>query len=160
MLTDRYASLSRFLNDIHVPPLNSLAPATEFVLNADLRKLFANGHLDVERAHGLLNEAKRINATLETDAIAFAAKNYLDRLSDELFKKPEDFDVLQRLTESAALVQILPFGVNLWKPQNIYDQLTSKVLPEMKGRGDEKSRAWTEKFLTLGERIGFHVERN
>ncbi len=160
MLTDRYASLSRFLNDIHVPPLNSLAPATEFVLNAELRKLFANGHLDVERAHSLLAEAKRINVALETDAIAFAAKNHLDHLSDELFKTPENFDILQRLAESAALVQLLPFGVNLWKPQNIYDQLTSKVLPEMKGRGDEKSRAWTEKFLTLGERIGFHVERN
>jgi hypothetical protein len=31
LLTDRYAPLTRFLNDIHVPPLNSLAPATEFV---------------------------------------------------------------------------------------------------------------------------------
>ena len=160
MLTDRYASLSRFLNDIHVPPLNSLAPASEFVLNAELRKLFANGHLDMERANSLLVEAKRINATLETDAIAFAAKNHLDHLSDELAKSPEDFELLQRLTDSAALVQILPFGVNLWKPQNIYDQLTSKILPEMRARNDEKSRAWTEKFLTLGEQIGFHVQRN
>ena len=160
MLTDRYASLSRFLNDIHVPPLNSLAPATEFVLNAELRKLFANGHLDMERANSLLIEAKRINATLESDTIAFAAKNHLDHLSDELVKSPEDFELLQRLADSAALVQILPFGVNLWKPQNIYDQLTSKILPEMQARNDEKSRAWTEKFLTLGERIGFHVQRN
>jgi alpha-amylase/alpha-mannosidase (GH57 family) len=160
MLTDRYAPLSRFLNDIHVPPLNSLAPATEFVLNAELRKLFANGHLDMERANSLLAEAKRINATLEADTIAFAAKNHLDHLSDELVKSPEDFDLLQRLTDSAALVQLLPFGVNLWKPQNIYDQLASKILPEMRARNDEKSRAWTEKFLTLGERIGFHVQRN
>ena len=38
LLTDRYAPLTRFLNDIHVPPLNSLAPAMEFVLNAESAK--------------------------------------------------------------------------------------------------------------------------
>ena len=45
MLTDRYAPLARFLNDIHIPPLRSLAPAAEFVLNAELRRQFSNGHL-------------------------------------------------------------------------------------------------------------------
>jgi alpha-amylase/alpha-mannosidase (GH57 family) len=160
LLTDRYAPLARFLNDIRVPPLNSLAPATEFVLNAELRKQFANGHLDAERVKSLLSEARTNHAVLETDALAFEVKKHLDRLSDELLKSPEDFDVLQRLTNSAALVQILPFGVNLWKPQNVYDQLVAKVLPEMKSRGDEKSKTWADKFLTLGEQLGFHVQRD
>ena len=48
--------------------------------------------------------------------------------------------------------------MNLWKPQNIYDQLLAKVLPEMKNGADEKSKAWTEKFLTLGDQLGFHVQ--
>jgi alpha-amylase/alpha-mannosidase (GH57 family) len=160
LLTDRYAPLTRFLNDIHAPPLNSLAPATEFVLNADLRKQFENGHLDAERVKSLITEARATNVPLETDALAFAAKNHFDRLSDELSKKSEDSDLLQRFTNSAALLQLLPFGVNLWKPQNTYDQLHAKVLPEMKNRGDEKSKAWTEKFLTLGEQLGFHVQRD
>jgi hypothetical protein len=33
-------------------------------------------------------------------------------------------------------------------------------LPEMKIRDDEKSKTWTEKFLALGEQLGFHVEKN
>jgi alpha-amylase/alpha-mannosidase (GH57 family) len=160
LLTDRYAPLTRFLNDIHAPPLNSLAPATEFVLNAELRKQFENGHLDAERVKSLIAEAQVANIPLETDAIAFAIKKHLDRLSDELLKSPEDWDLLQRFTSSAALLQPLPFGVNLWKPQNIYDQLQAKVLPEMKNRGDEKSKAWTEKFLTLGEQLGFHIQHD
>ena len=160
LLTDRYAPLTRFLNDIHAQPLNSLAPATEFVLNADLRKQFENGHLDAERVKNLLAEAKNTKVPLENDVLAFAVKKHFDRLGDELFKSPEDADVLQRFINSAVLIQIFPFGVNLWKAQNIYDQLVAKILPEMKNRADEKSKAWTEKFLTLGEQLGFHVQRD
>jgi hypothetical protein len=36
--------------------------------------------------------------------------------------------------------------------------LHAKVLPEI--RADEKSRAWVETFYNLGEKLGFHVERN
>ena len=160
LLTDRYAPLTRFLADIHVPPLNSLAPATEFVLNADLRKQFENGHLDGERVKSLIAEARAVKIPLETDSLAFVVKKHLDRLSDEFFKSPEDFDLLQRFANSAALLAVLPFGVNLWKPQNAYDQLQAKVLPEMKSRADEKSKTWIEKFLALGEQLGFHVQKN
>ena len=86
--------------------------------------------------------------------------NYFERLGEELAKSPEDMDVLQRFHDSAALLPVLPFGVNLWKPQNTYDKLSAKVLPEIKKRGDEKSKVWMEKFLSLGEKLGFHVQRN
>jgi alpha-amylase/alpha-mannosidase (GH57 family) len=160
LLTDRYAPLTHFLNDIHVPPLNALAPATEFVINAELRKQFDNGHLDAGRVENLLATAQATKVVLETDTLAFAVKKHLDGLSDELFKTPEDFDLLQRFTNSAALLPLLPFNVNLWKSQNIYDQLLAKVSPEVKNRDDGKSKAWTEKFLTLGAQLGFHVPRN
>jgi hypothetical protein len=160
LLTDRYAPLTHFLNDIHMPPLNSLAPAAEFVLNTELRRQFSNGHPDAERLKGLVNEARATNAALEKDDLAFTAKMHFERLSDELAKTPEDAEVLQRFSDSTALLPMLPFSVNLWKPQNIYFQLAAAKLPEMKRRGDDQSKAWTEKFLTLGERLGFHVQRS
>ncbi len=160
LLTDRYAPLTHFLNDIHVPPLNSLAPAAEFVLNTELRKQFANGHPDAERVRNLVSEARVTNAVLERDDLAFAAKKHLDRLSDEFAKTPEDVEVLQRFANSTAMLPLLPFSVNLWKPQNTYFQLAGSTLQEMKSRGDDKSKAWTEKFLTLGERLGFHVQHS
>ncbi len=155
LLTDRYAPLARFLNDIHVPPLHSLAPASEFVLNAELRRQFSNGHLDAERVKNLVNEARATNITLEKDDLAFTAKKHFERLSDELVKAPENLEVLQRYSDSTALLPLLPFGVNLWKPQNDYAQLSAKILPEIRSHEDEKSRAWAEKFLALGEKLGF-----
>jgi hypothetical protein len=160
MLTERYAPLVRFLNDIHVPPLSSLAPAAEFVLNAELRRQFANGHFDPERVKSLVNEARDTNAVLEKDDLAFTAKKHFERLSDEFARAPENPEILQRYLESAGLLPVLPFPVDLWKPQNAYAELSAKLLPEIKNRQDEKSKAWTEKFLVLGEKLGFHVQHN
>ena len=158
LLTDRYSPLAHFLNDMRVPPLNSLAPATEFVINAELQRQFQNGHVDPEKVKALLQEASNINAVLEKDQIAFAVKKHFDHLSEELQKSPEDLDILQRFNTSAALIPQMPFGINLWKSQNIYDQLRAKVLPEIKERTDEKSRTWMEKFAVLGRQLGFHIQ--
>jgi hypothetical protein len=130
------------------------------VLNTELRRQFMNGHPDAERIKNLVAEAGIVNAKLEKDDLAFAVKKHFERLSDELAKTPEDPDVLQRFTASAELLPILPFQVDLWKPQNIYSQLTATVLPEIKSRGDEKTKEWTEKFFVLGEKLGFHIHRD
>jgi alpha-amylase/alpha-mannosidase (GH57 family) len=159
-ITDRYAPLANFLNDIHLPPLQSLAPAAEFVINAELQKQFENGHPDAERVKSLIQTAQNTNATIEKDVLGFAVKKHFDRLSEEFLKSPEDLEVLQRFSNSAALLPVLPLQVNLWKAQNTYDQLRGKLLSEIEGRGDDKSGAWLDKFLTLGEQLGFHVERN
>jgi alpha-amylase/alpha-mannosidase (GH57 family) len=159
-LTDRYAPLTRFLNTMHAPPLNSLAPAAEFVLNTDLQRLFSNGHPDAERLKSLVQEAQITNIPLEKDALAFTAKKHFERLSDELAKAPEDLEVLQRISDSAALLSALPLSMNLWKPQNVYFQLLHGVLPDMKGRGDEKSKVWIERFVALGDKLGFHSQHS
>ncbi|HUC84761.1 MAG TPA: DUF3536 domain-containing protein, partial [Candidatus Acidoferrales bacterium] len=156
LLTDRYAPLSRFLQDLRAPPLNSLAPAAEFVLNTDLQRQFSNGHPEAERVKSLVREAQATNTPLERDALAFTAKKHFERLSDQLAKTPEDLEVLQRMSDSAALLPELPFSVNLWKPQNVYFHLSHTVLPEKKERGDEKAKAWTEIFVALGDKLGFH----
>ena len=108
----------------------------------------------------IVNEARATNVELEKDDLAFTAKKHFERLSDEFAKAPENFEILQRYLDSASLLPVLPFGVDLWKPQNVYAQLSAKLLFEIKDRGDEKSKAWTEKFLSLGEKLGFHVRRN
>ena len=160
LLTDRYAPLAHFLKDIHAPALGPLAPALEFVLNAQLRKQFENGSPDAERVKSLIAEAHAAGVALENDTLAYVVKGHFDRLSGELFKSPEDLELLQKVSRSAALLPLLPSGVNLWKAQNIYDQLRGKVLPGMEDRGDEKSKMWTETFRTLGEQLGFRVRHD
>jgi alpha-amylase/alpha-mannosidase (GH57 family) len=157
LLTDRYAPLTHFLDDLHVPPLNALAPATEFVLNSELRRQFDNGHVEPERVQSLLQELRSARAALDADALAYAARKHLDQLSEDLLKFPEDMERLQRLSTSAGLLEILPFQVNIWKPQNTYDHLRATRLPDMRARAEDKSKAWVRQFLTLGRQLGFQA---
>jgi len=160
LLTDRYAPLTRFLADVHAPQLSALVPATEFVLNTELRKQFENGHLDAERVKSLLAEGQTNRIALDTAHLTYAVKSHFDRLGDQFQKTPGDPDLLQRFLDSASLLRVLPFEINLWKSQNIYDRMRSTVAIEMQERDDEKSRGWLEKFNTLGSYLGFHIERN
>ena len=155
MLTDRFAPLTRFLKDIYAPPLGALAPATEFVLNSELRKQFENGHLDAERIKSLLAEGRATNVAIERDDLAYAAKKHFDRLAESMARSPDDLNTLQRMGDSASLLPLLPFEVNLWRPQNTYYQLAATKLPEMRRNNDDAARTWIENFQTLGERLNF-----
>ena len=127
------------------------------MLNSELRKQFENGHVDPERVKSLLAEARSTGVNLDGGTLTFAFKGHLDRLSEEFEHTPDNQDLLQQLSVSASLLPVLPAPVNLWKPQNIYDQLHSRVLPDMQKKNDEKSKAWVEKFNTLGQQLGFHL---
>lgn len=87
-------------------------------------------------------------------------KKHYDQLSDQLLKTPDDFELLQRLSDSATLLHVLPFEVNLWKTQNDYYVMLTTVLPKMQKRAGEKNKAWIEKFRALGDKLGFHVNGN
>jgi alpha-amylase/alpha-mannosidase (GH57 family) len=155
LLTDRYAPLTRFLADVQAPQLSALAPATEFVLNSELRKQFENGHLDVERVKSLLAEGQTNKIALDKLNLTYAVKQHLDRLSGEWDTRREDLDLLQRLLNAASLLPSLPLEINLWKPQNTYYGIAAEVRPEMTRRTDEKSQLWLKKFEALGRELGF-----
>jgi len=160
LITDRYGPLMRFLADIHAAPLKSFEPAMEFVLNSELRRQFENGHTDPERVKSLLAEGRAAKITFETDGLAYVVKKHFDRLSDHFLKTPGDMDLLQRLSDSAGLLQVLPFEVNLWKTQNNYYLMLNTTLPEMRKNSDEKNRPWIDKFCALGDKLGFHINGN
>ncbi len=162
LMTDRYAPLMRFLADLRAPTLKPLALATEFVLNSELRRQFESDTLELERVRTLLGECEATKVPLDAQTLAYALKGHLDRLSDQLLKSPEAPDLLGRFTEAADLARNLPFEVSLWKPQNTYSGLRAAVMPDLSRRadtGDETAKAWLERFLVLGERLGFRLNR-
>ncbi len=160
LLTDRYAPLSRFLANIHVPPLNVLAPATEFVLNSELRKQFETDRPDPERINSLLAEVHAENAQLDTNVLEFAIKQHMDNLSGQFLKNPEDLELLRRFSNSATIVDDFPVKANIWRAQNAYNRALLATLPKMRASEDEQSQKWVETFFTLGEQLGFQVDRN
>jgi alpha-amylase/alpha-mannosidase (GH57 family) len=163
LITDRYAPLMRFLAELRAPTLKPLRLATEFVLNSELRLQFESDSLDLQRVRTLLGECEATKVSLDADTLAYALKGHLDRLSGQLLKSPEAPELLQRFIDAADLARTPPFEVSLSKPQNAYAGMRATVAPDLLQRaqaGDEAAQAWLEKFLVLGERLGFRVNRD
>jgi len=157
-ITDHYAPLRRFMANLRTPPLRALGMAGEMVLNTELRRQFESDMLDLERARNLLAECTATKVTLYTEELGYALKAHLDRVSDRFVRTPQDLEGLKRFADAAELARHVPFGVNLWKPQNIYYEMIIAMLPEMQqcaARGNAQAGVWVEKFLALGERLGF-----
>jgi hypothetical protein len=160
LIADRHSTLLRFMTDLHVPPLKGLRGAVEVVLNSEIRNQFESDHLDAERVRSLLAECRATNIMLESDNLAYAFKAYFDRLSERLLKTPQDTEILQRLIEAAQLAPDLPFEKNLWKPQNIYFEISRAIGPEWSKQarqGDETAKLSQRLLTEYGKALGFAV---
>jgi alpha-amylase/alpha-mannosidase (GH57 family) len=164
LIADRHSPLLRFMAHLRVPMLEGLKIAVEIVLNSEIRSQFESDHLDVERVRSLLAECQATKVTLEHEHLAYACKGYFDRLSERLLKTPEDVDLLRRLIEAAKLIPELPVETNLWKPQNVYFEISQTIRPEWSKRarqGDEAAKLRERLIMECGEALGFaiHPER-
>ena len=160
MIADRHGPLLRFMADLHVPPPQGLSMAVAEALNKEILNQFENDHLDSERIRSLLAECKAMKVDLEREAIGYACKCYLERLSDHMTETPPDVKVLRQLIDAAKLARELPFEINLWKPQNDYFEFMRTLRPEQfkRGRqGDEMAKLRDSTFVELGEALGFSV---
>ena len=158
LITDRHGPLLRFLADLRAPPLQGLSMAMEVVLNSEIRGQFESDHLDAERMRSLLAECQAMKVALEREILAYACKGYFDRLSERLLRTPEDAELLRGLIAAARLVPDLPFESNLWKPQNVYFEISRTIRPEWSKRaqqGDETAKTWDSLFAELGVALGF-----
>ncbi|MBM3879251.1 MAG: DUF3536 domain-containing protein [Verrucomicrobia bacterium] len=158
LLTDRHAPLLRFLSDLRAPAPKALELAKEFVLNSELRRQFESDKLDLERVRALLEESERDKTPLDAETLGYALKGHLDRLGGRYEQAPQDLALLGQLEAAAGLVRLMPFEVNLWKPQNLYYTMLSTVRPEVQQRaeqGDETAREWLAQYAKLGDNLGF-----
>jgi hypothetical protein len=160
-ITDHYTPLMRFLADLEAPLPAALRHAAEFVLNEELRWHFEEDDRDLQRVQMLLEESRATNVKLNEESLGFAMKLNLEGLMDRLAETPDNLAVLQRLEETASIVESLPFEVNLWKAQNTNYGMLKSVYPgylERAESGDEAARVWVQNFGSLSEKLGFRVE--
>ena len=161
LITDRYTPLLRFLADIRAPAPKALEMAMEFVLNSELRRQFESDAMNTERVMALLAESERDTIPLDGATLAYALKRHLDHLADQFANAPEDLTLLQRFEAAASLVRVVPFEVNLWKPQNTYHNMVRTVQAAMLKRiaeGDESAPVWLQHFALLGDQLGFQAD--
>jgi alpha-amylase/alpha-mannosidase (GH57 family) len=155
---EHHAPLLAFLSDIHLPIPRSLHALAELVLNVRLRDELSNG-LDRERIVDILSQVRRTGVPLHEERLRQLVRDAVERRARELQRKPTDVDALRSTISAVEVAQLFPFGVDLWKVQNVYwsilnDRYSAARNPEGAQAGD---RLWREQFAELGTRLGVRV---
>jgi alpha-amylase/alpha-mannosidase (GH57 family) len=159
-LFENHQLLIHFVSRMGIPLARHLQVAAELTLNADLRKAFEEEILNVARIQKSLQEVQKTGAQLDVATLEFTLRRRIDGLADQFHAEPADLDRLHRLDQAAALVQLLPFKVNLWTPQNIFYGLLLSVYPGFRddaGHASQAAQQWVEQFRSLGEKLAVRV---
>ena len=157
---EHHASLIRFITRTGIPLARHLQMAAEFTLNAALRRSLEAEILDASQIRRILDEAEKTRVQLDVETLEYSVRNKVERLADWLRQEPTGLDRLQILDQAVALVQMLPFEVNLWKAQNAFYRILQSLYPRFQSEaalGDEFARDWLDQFRRLGEKLSVLV---
>jgi hypothetical protein len=160
LITERYTPLMRFLEDLGAPLPPALQTAADFVLSAEICRLFGTEHVDAERLNGLIHEARARNVDVFNADLSYVIKNNMERLIQSVATNPEDVSAIKSLESVARLVRPLPLILNLWKVQNLYYETMQGVMPwyqRKAAEGDEAARTWLHHFAGLGRELNFAI---
>jgi hypothetical protein len=151
-----HASLLRFLTESGMPAPPALAIAANFAINSSLRRAIAAENFDAAEIAALFARASADQVVVDTQALSFAAGERMKRAMVALEAAAEKNHAMKGALQTALIIatglQTLPFDVNLWQAQNIWNDLfrrsdSSYLSPE-----------WKLAFKKLGEALYISVD--
>ena len=154
---DDHASLLHFLTEtgMSAPPV--LASAAQFAVNASLRRALEAEIFDPVAVEALLGRAEADHIPLDTQLLSFTAgqrmKRAMIRLEASVHGDHSAHGALSTAVIVANTIQAMPFEVNLWQAQNIWNDLLR--------RSDMNYWAadWKEGFKKLGTAMNISVNQ-
>ena len=122
-----HASLLHFLTESGMAAPPALALAASFAINASLRRAIEADPFDPAEIESLLDRADADQITLDTPLLSFTAgqrmKRAMVRLEAAAAGDPTAADALATALTIADTLRTMPFEVNLWQAQNIWNDL-------------------------------------
>jgi alpha-amylase/alpha-mannosidase (GH57 family) len=152
-----HASLLHFLTESGMAAPPALASAARFAINASLRRAIESENFDPAEIETLLARAEADQVALDTQLLSYTAgqrmKRAMVRLEASAAGDPSANGALTTALLIAETIQTIPFEVNLWQSQNIWNDLLR--------RSDTNywSAEWKEDFKQLGRALNICVEQ-
>ena len=149
---NNYAIMNTF-HGLHIKLPRPFFVATEYILNEDMKQLFKDTSLDVNRLGKLINEAEKWNIKIDTTTLSYVVSSWLNTIMDKIYKQPEDLQLFEMIDKILEIVKPLSLSLDLWKAQNNYFSLWNNAYSTMKDKaekGDSFAGNWVENFLKLG----------
>jgi len=151
-----HASLLRFLTESGMAAPPALAIAANFALNASLRRAFEADNFDAADIVALLARAAADQVVIDTAVLSFTAGERMKRAMVQLEAAAETDRAMKSALQTALAIAValhaMPFDVNLWQAQNIWNDLYR--------RSDKNywPPDWKVAFKRLGEALYICVD--
>jgi alpha-amylase/alpha-mannosidase (GH57 family) len=149
-----HASLLRFLTESGMPAPPALAIAANFAINSSLRRAIEAENFEAAEIQALFARATADQVTVDTAALAFAAAERMKRAMVQLEAAATSSRTMTGALNTALTIatglRTLPFDVNLWQTQNIWNELYR--------RSDYWSQEWKLALKKLGEALYISVD--
>jgi alpha-amylase/alpha-mannosidase (GH57 family) len=152
-----HASLLHFLTETGVAAPPALASAARFAINAALRRAIEADSFDPSSIESLLQRADADQVSLDAQLLGYTAgqrmKRAMVRLEASASGDPSAAGALATALVIAETIKKMPFEVNLWQAQNIWNDLLR--------RSDTNywSAEWKEDFKKLGKAMNISVDQ-
>ena len=160
-LNREHAPLMRFLSSQDTTAPRVLRATADLALNTRLRRDLARADADPRALRRLLAEARDEAVELDGERLAYALRGNVEDKLARLSRDGDDILLLERLTETAALLGELPYEINLARAQIDFFELVRATYPELKNaarRGDPGARRRIEAYRSLGDALRVVVE--
>ncbi len=154
---DDHAGLLHFLTETGMAAPPALASAAHFAINASLRRAIEDEAFDPIVVESLLLRAEADQVPLDTQLLSYTAGQRMKRAMVRLEASVEgDHSAAGALALAlivAAAIHKMPFEVNLWQAQNIWNDLLR--------RSDTNywTAEWKEDFKRLGQTMNISVDQ-
>ena len=155
-ISQEHAPLMRFLSSLETTAPRVLRAAADLALNMRLRRGLERTDAEPAALRRLLDEARDEGVELDGERLAYALRSNIEGLLDRLSPNGDDLELLERLADTAALLDELPFEVNLARAQIDFFELARTAYPaqaDAAERGDPRAQRRIEAYRTLGDTL-------
>jgi alpha-amylase/alpha-mannosidase (GH57 family) len=156
---DNNYMIMNFYNSLQQKLPRPFLAAADYIINSDLKKIFEEDSLDIEKLKRLIEETDRWAIRIDKETIGFKATSWINTSMEKLLSEPEDTELLLLIEDTMKNLESLKLSLNIWHVQNIYFDISRKYGDEMRRestQGDQAAREWTEGFQRLG--LYLHVK--
>jgi len=150
-----------FIKDTGMPLFTAFRAAAELTLNIDLKRIFTDDTIDVDRAQSIADDIRQLGVPLASEEMEFTARHRVEQMLKELEEDPSAFTLLQEIREVIELLKPLPLEINYWQMQNIYYRMAKTAYMDFLLRarsGDKLAQNWIEAVKRLGQSLFFNID--
>ncbi len=152
--------LAVFLQEAGLPVPKIFLTTAEFILNFDIKEIFAEEKIDDEKVRNIMKEMKRWNVMTDSVELEFIMRRTLEEMMNKLWRNPPDIPLISEVQKMLDLIRTMPFSINLWQAQNIFYAITKTTYKELLEKAKSEMRMqslWLEKFRQVGQSLFFNV---